>query len=146
LIHIKTDPSAFTWDQITHIEKERKAQYLLETEYCGNQCAVFYGNTIHPVSKSRYFATFWTKDQHKWRDVPAFIDGSWIEDITFAAVIADNGDVIYSRHRQDYRQSDDGSVYIGGGRDYIKTNTLRTCKLTVFKGRVEYWEPENVSE
>jgi len=143
MIHIRTDPSAFSWDQIRTIEQDKKARYLLETEYKGHQCAVFYADTAHPISNSRYFAVFWTVDQEKWANVPAIMDGSWIEDMTFVSVLAQNGDVIYSRHRHDFRESDDGSVWIDGGRDYTRTNVanpdqMRT--LTVFKGRVEYWE------
>lgn len=149
MIHIRTDPSAFSWDQIYEIEKLRKAHYCLETEYKGRQCAVFYGSTTHPVSNSKYFAIFWTKDQEKWADVPAIMSGAWIEDMDFAGVIADNGDVIYSRHRHDFRESDDGSVWIDGGRDYVRTNVSdpsRHCTLSVFKGRVEYWEPKNEND
>jgi hypothetical protein len=36
------------------------------------------------------------------------------------AVEADDGTIIYSRYRHDYRTSDDGSVFIDGGRDYVK--------------------------
>lgn len=141
MIHIRTDPSSFTWEQIKEIEQKKNARYLLETEHNGAQCAVFYGSAVHPISNSRYFAIFWTHDQHKWADVPAITDGSWIEDLEFASVLADNGDVIYSRHRHDFRESADGSVWIDGGRDYTRTNQIdRLRTLSVFKGRVEYWE------
>jgi hypothetical protein len=36
-------------------------------------------------------------------------------------VVANDGEVIYSRYRHDYRTSKDGSVMIDGGRDYTKT-------------------------
>jgi len=143
MIHIRTDPSSFTWEQIKEIEQKKNARYLLETEYKGVQCAVFYGSTVHPISNSKYFAIFWTKDQENWANVPAVMRGDWIEDMEFAGVVADNGDVIYSRYRHDFRESDDGSVWIDGGRDYTRTNVIdkeRHCTLTVFKGRVEYWE------
>ena len=35
-------------------------------------------------------------------------------------VVAENGDVIYSRFRHDYRWSPDKSVMIDGGRDYTR--------------------------
>ena len=39
-----------------------------------------------------------------------------------AGIVADNGDVIYSRYRHDYRWSPDKSVMIDGGRDYTRHN------------------------
>lgn len=35
-------------------------------------------------------------------------------------VIANDGEVVVSRYRHDYRRSNDGSVFIDGGRDYTK--------------------------
>jgi len=35
-------------------------------------------------------------------------------------IVADNGEVIYSRYRHDYVTSEDGSVWIDGGRDYTR--------------------------
>lgn len=35
-------------------------------------------------------------------------------------VIANDGEVLVSRYRHDYRRSNDGSVFIDGGRDYTK--------------------------
>lgn len=41
---------------------------------------------------------------------------------TIVGVVADDGEIIYSRYRHDYRVSKDGTVIIDGGRDYTKTN------------------------
>lgn len=41
------------------------------------------------------------------------------------AAVADNGEVIFSRWRHDYRESKDGSVMVDGGRDYFKTSAMR---------------------
>ena len=35
-------------------------------------------------------------------------------------MVADDGEVIYSRYRHDFRESTDGSVIVDGGRDYFK--------------------------
>lgn len=43
-------------------------------------------------------------------------------------VMAENGDVIYSRYRHDYRGSPDGSVWIDGGRDYTRYGYNRAVK------------------
>ena len=37
-----------------------------------------------------------------------------------AGIVANNGDVIYSRYRHDCRWSPDNSVMIDGGRDYTR--------------------------
>lgn len=56
-------------------------------------------------------------------------------------VVADDGEIIYSRFRHDYRVSTDKSVFIDGGRDYTKTGTLNRCvNLKVIDG--EFYELE----
>jgi hypothetical protein len=39
---------------------------------------------------------------------------------TFVGIVAENGDIIYSRFRHDYRTSEDKSVSIDGGREYTR--------------------------
>lgn len=43
---------------------------------------------------------------------------------------ADDGEIIYSRCRHDYRVSKDNSVWIDGGRDYVRSSP---GKLIMFK-------------
>ena len=49
-------------------------------------------------------------------------------------VVADNGDIIYSRYRHDYRGSPDGSVWVDGGRDYLRYGGGRTVELEIKEG------------
>lgn len=57
-------------------------------------------------------------------------------------VVADDGEIIYSRYRHDYRTSKDGSVFIDGGRDYTKGGTHgRYINIKVRNG--EFYELEN---
>lgn len=57
------------------------------------------------------------------------------------AVVADDGEVIYSRYRHDYRSSKDGSVWIDGGRDYTRRGTHgKVITLKVCDG--EFYEME----
>jgi hypothetical protein len=37
-------------------------------------------------------------------------------------IVADNGEVIYSRYRHDFVYSTDRSVFVDGGRDYVKSS------------------------
>lgn len=41
-----------------------------------------------------------------------------------SGIVADDGEIIYSRYRHDYRVSKDGSVWIDGGRDYTRAGSL----------------------
>lgn len=146
MLYIRTEPTLFTEEQTRQICTEYMAEHVMDTEYEGIPCAVFYGRVRHPKSGSRYFAVNLTKDQDKWKDTLHVSDGAFIEEQKFDAIIADNGDVIYSRHKNDNRTSDDGSVFITGGRSRTKTSKVeksRLSTLTVFKGRVEYWESDS---
>ena len=94
MMHIKNDPIVFTWDDINkYLSYYIICRYLLEIEYQGVQYAVFY----HPPSRV-YRGAYWTEDQYKWKHVPAVKEAGWIEEIEIDGVIADNGDVIYSRY------------------------------------------------
>lgn len=54
---------------------------------------------------------------------------------TFSAVVADDGEVIYSRYQHDYRTSTDGSVFIDGGRNYCRTNITNAIQLKIVDGQ-----------
>ena len=49
-------------------------------------------------------------------------------------VKAKDGEIIYSRYRHDYHTSADGSVFVDGGRDYLKTNAVKSVELTSVDG------------
>ena len=105
-----------TWEDIDKYRDENiRCNYLLETEYQGVQYAVFY----HPFPLKEYRGAYWTEDQYKWKDVPAVVEAEWIEEVEIDGVIADNGDVIFSRYPTERRTSDDGSVWIHGSDSNI---------------------------
>jgi hypothetical protein len=114
-------------ENIERIEKVRNAKYVCDTEHQEKHVAVFYGDTPHPDSGSRYFALYYA-------DSLMITNGAFIESQEIAGAIADNGDVIYSRFRHDYHTSPDGSVFIDGGRAYTKTNTKNLVTLLVREG------------
>lgn len=121
------ESSLFSKENIERIEKVRNAKYVCDTEYKDIHVAVFYGDTPHPDSGSKYFALYYA-------DTLMITNGAFIEDQEIAGVVADNGDVIYSRFRHDYRTSPDGSVFIDGGRAYTRTNTQNQVTLLVRDG------------
>lgn len=59
-------------------------------------------------------------------------------------VVANDGEVIYSRYRHDYRSSKDGSVWIDGGRDYVRSGTNNFVTLKVVDG--EFYQLETEEE
>jgi hypothetical protein len=112
----------FSESQIEKIEKAKKAKYLLDTEYKDVHVAVFYGEEDHPVSKSRYFALYFSYEDIEMPGKIMIADGSFIEDQKIVAAVSDDGEVILSRYRHDFVESEDGSVFIDGGRSYYRTN------------------------
>ena len=137
MLHIRTDPINFTWDEIEKFKQQNpRTEYLLETQHNGKQCAIFYGGI-----PNTYKCAYYTEDQYKWKNIPAVEEFEkncdWIEDLDFVAVQADNGDVIFSRYPGEHRVSDDGTVWVCDDR---VSNNNRKRRITLYKGRVEYWQ------
>lgn len=136
-MNILNEPIIFTQENIDKICELRKAQYVCDTTLKnGADCSVFYGETAHPVSNSRYFGLY----RDPARDMFYICNGESVEDYEFDAVVADNGDIIYSRHRHDYRYSPDGSVWIDGGRSYTRSglyDASRRVLLVVRDGKLQ---------
>lgn len=62
----------------------------------------------------------------------------WIKDKEIIGVVADDGEVIISRYRHDFKYSTDGSVCIDGGFDYCHTNRAdRLIRLKFNKSKLE---------
>ena len=125
----------FTEENIAIIEKTKSAKYVIDTEKEGFPCAVFYGDEAHPVSNSRYFILYCSASEivgsKLW-----IADGSFIEEQTITGVIADDGEIMFSRYRHDYRTSTDGSVFIDGGRAYTRSNTDNFVTINIINGEV----------
>lgn len=126
-MNLINESKLFSKENIERIEQVRNAKYVCDTEHKDKHVAIFYGDTAHPDSGSRYFALYYA-------DTIMITNGSFIEDQEIAGVIADNGDVIYSRFRHDYNTSPDGSVFVDGGRAYTRTNTQKQVTLLVRDG------------
>lgn len=128
-MQLLNDSLIFTQDHIEKIEKLKSAKYVCDTTNKGTPVAVFYGEVAHPVSGSRYFGLYYDHENHLMITDGAFIEGQEIE-----GVVAENGDVVFSRHRHDYHSSPDGTVFIDGGREYTRTNTVNRVTLLVRDG------------
>jgi hypothetical protein len=127
---IINEPYLFTREQIGRIEELRSCRYVCASEHQGRSVEVFYGDEPHPDSGSRYFALYYAGDDLM------ITNGQFVEEQELDAVIADNGDIVFSRARHDFHTSPDGSVWIDGGRAYTRTNTTKMTTLVVKNGNL----------
>ena len=117
---VDVTPTVITKESIEAIEEKYNCKYVFETspiDSNGNRLCqtltVFYCEEAHPEG-SNYLGVFFK------------IDGAYLTDGLphiadyYNCIEAQNGQIIYSRHRHDYRASDDDSVHIDGGQDYLK--------------------------
>ena len=96
--------------------------------------AIFYTEKVHPEG-SNYFGMYLTEDK-----TLMITNGIKATEQPFSGVMAKNGDVIYSRYRHDHRTSDDGSVFVDGGRDYFRSGVYakeQYVSLRVNKDKLE---------
>ena len=108
---------------IAYVEKKYKASWVgqlpLRTkdgQWSTMPADIYWQETPPVEGYSNYFALFINQGVLYITSGAAAVEG------TFNAVVADNGEVIYSRCRHDYRESTDGSVTVDGGRDYCRTS------------------------
>ncbi len=96
---------------------------------------VYYQETPPVEGYSKYFALM-------MRNGAGYImDGSSAVEGVINGVEANDGEIIYSRARHDYRTSADGSASIDGGRDYMKrAGGGRTICMKIVDG--EWYELE----
>ena len=77
---------------------------------------IFYRDTPHPEFGNRYFGIY-----DSFAGGGIFIcNADKIEELEFALVEDDNGNLRYSRHRHDFLKFENGHM-IDGGRAYIKS-------------------------
>ena len=86
--------------------------------------AIFYNPNPPDPSFSNYFGLF-----VDWKDQLMITDGQSAFSKPIIGIVADNGEVIFSRYRHDYVISSDGSVFIDGGRDYTKSSLVNEDKF-----------------
>jgi len=144
--NIKNESSWLDPDTIIKIEDRYNATYVFESclkDIYGNWAnfpvAIFYTEQAHPQG-SNYFGLYKTEDGNVM-----ITNGIVATEQSFPGVIARNGDAIYSRFRHDYRTSDDGSVFVDGGRDYFRTgvyNKDQYISLRVNKDKLEAFTNE----
>ena len=103
--------------------------------------AAFYQHDelLVPEGGSQYFGIYHQSDPLGiYPRFPYICNAISAAQTTIVGVIADNGEVIYSRYRHDMRESEDKSVWIDGGRDYTRYNGSATLvDLNIHEGILE---------
>lgn len=125
---------------INIVEEKTKSKYI--GDFCvrskdGNwssfPLAIFYNEDPAP-GHTHYLGVF-----VDGKNNVIFTNGESAFNDPIIGVIAEDGEVIFSRYKHDYHTSTDGSVFIDGGRDYTRTNALprdRFVKLIIDKDRL----------
>lgn len=110
--------------KISAVEKKYNAKYVgqfcLKDKYgnwVNSPADVFWQAVPPQPGFSNYFALLF-----QGGSLMITSGASAVADVIVGAQ-ADDGEIIYSRYRHDYRTSTDKSVFIDGGRDYTRTNT-----------------------
>lgn len=143
---ILISPEYLTELDIKKIEEKFNAKYVCETciKYANGwrdePSLIFYSEEAHPQG-SNWFAVSRQGDQYVISNAKESID------VPMVGVVADNGDVIYSRYRHDMRSSPDGSVWIDGGRDYTRCAGRKNMVMLEAKnGNLEIAENLTIDE
>lgn len=124
-----------------------KVQSQYNAKYVGEFClptkdgswsespvSVFYVEKPEKPEYSNYFGLF-------TREGKTFItDALAAAEAPFFGIVANDGEVIYSAYRHDFTRSKDGSVFIDGGRDYVRRSLGSLVKLKIVKDKIEVIE------
>lgn len=139
-MNILNECTFLTAEQIKDIEEKYAGKYVFESclkdkdgKWCNFPAAIFYTEKAHPEG-SNYFAMFLSHGQIM------IADGSSATEGHIVGVEAFNKEIIYSRYRHDYRISSDKTVFIDGGREYLRSGmyeTNRFVNMKVIKDRLE---------
>ncbi len=136
-IIIRTESSFLSPKQIQRVEKKFRAKYVFESQlklrsdhWSDFPAAVFYSEEPHPKG-SNWFGV--------WDNLGRFMISNATSAVNepFFGALPDNGEVIYSRHRNDFRESEDKTVFVDGGRAHFRHDLEHEIvKLKVVKDRV----------
>lgn len=105
--------------------------------------AIFYQpNPNFELGHTHYFGLFVVHDNQI-----AITKGDSAFEEPITGIIADDGEVIFSRYRHDFVRSHDQSVFIDGGRDYVRCGgeDNRLVELVINKHNLEI-VPESIDK
>ena len=130
-MNILAESERFTVEDLEKIEAHYEAKYVCEScvqntkgGWANKAVSIFYQPDPAKVPKggSQWFGLFFRQEFPDMESPAQLFIVNAISAVKndIVGVVADNGDVIYSRYRHDYRHSPDKSVWIDGGRDYTR--------------------------
>lgn len=127
------DAAGFDAGDIGKIEKHYNCRYVCEWNTVTKQnkiaesvIALFYQEVPHPQG-SNWMGMFLGPDLGK--DLrPYVMDGISASRLPIQGYVSNDGQVLFSKHRHDFRQSNDGSVTVDGGREYTRLLGNVRCK------------------
>lgn len=135
-LNVSHDFLLFSRMSIKHLEEKYNATFVAflplrdnSGNWTGTPAAVFYQVKPPQEAYSHYFAIFVEGDTHYITSGQTSVEG------TITAVQAKNGEIIYSSHRHDYRVSTDQTVWIDGGRDYVRSGSETLISMYIKDGR-----------
>ncbi len=143
---ITIESEIFKPSGIDLIMARRKAIYVCETciapsgNWLNYPVAVFYQPDVSlvPEGGSQYFGMYFKALDLALPPIGYICNAISATKKPIVGVVADNGEIIYSRYRHDMRFSSDKSVWIDGGRDYTRYNGSATLvDLSIHEGVLE---------
>jgi len=146
--------SIFSPENIAKIEEMKNAKYVCDTCLFGKDgwinipVAVFWNKDPAniPTGGSPWFGLFRRYDVFAPDAPPALMitNAISVHNNRMDAVVADDGEVVWSRYRHDCRFSQDKTAWIDGGRDYTRwSGKGEMVKLKIVNGDLtifENWE------
>ena len=145
-MNILTESERFSTEELVKIEAHYEAKFVCESclksrngGWVNQSVSIFYQPDPAKVPKggSQWFGLFFRAEYTSPDEalkVPMRVvicNAISATENDIVGIVADNGDVIYSRFRHDYRWSPDKSVMIDGGRDYTRTSTCPNGMVTM---------------
>lgn len=102
--------------------------------WCEFPTAIFYqANPNIELGHSNYLGVFVRQNDN----AIMLTNGASAFDDPITGVVANDGEIIYSRYRHDFRTSTDGTAFVDGGRDYVRRNIVsKTVTLVIDKDKL----------
>lgn len=136
-VRVRTECSFLSPRKIQKIEERYGATYVFESQlklrsdrWSEFSAAVFYCEEPHPKG-SNWFGIWENHGRFMISNATSAVDEP------FFGAVAENGDVIFSRHCSDCRESEDRTVFVDGGRSHFRSDLEHEIvKMKVVRDRV----------
>lgn len=119
------------------IEKHYEATYIADLcirdkrgNWTETTVAVFWVEEPKQADHSHYIGLYRSQGRVMICDARSVAEGHW------DGMMAEDGEIIFSRYRHDYRRSRDDSVMVDGGRDYFKASGLRDVRINIVRDKM----------